>query len=77
MKMTKTVSVQRSIELPEQLAQRLDAYLQTHPNESLSSLVIDILEMKLQPRDLSKLLELSGIVTESPRNAADHAEDTL
>ncbi|PSB07629.1 hypothetical protein C7B76_27720 [filamentous cyanobacterium CCP2] len=71
------MSVQRSIELPEHLAQRLDAYLQTHPKESLSSLVIDILEMKLQPRDLSKLLELSGIVTESSLNAAEHAEDTL
>lgn len=71
------MATQRSIELPDHLAKQLDEYLQAHPGETLSGLVIEALEMKLHPRDLSELLKLSGIVTDSPRNAADHAEDLL
>lgn len=49
------MTIQRTVELPDDLAQRLDHYLQEHPDETLSSLVMDVLEMKLHPRDLSEL----------------------
>jgi len=71
------MAIQRTIELPNDLVQRLDHYLREHPDETLSSLVMDILEMKLHPRDLSELLALSGIVAESPRNAGERAEDLV
>ncbi|MEO0949564.1 MAG: hypothetical protein AAFY11_15750 [Cyanobacteria bacterium J06641_5] len=64
-----------TVELPEALARELEAYLQEHPEESVSSLVREALEIKLLPRDSAKLLELAGIVQEAPRNAAEHAED--
>ena len=67
--------MERVINLPEELAQRLDIYLQEHPEETFYSLVKEALEIKLMPKDISKLLDLAGIVTEAPYNAADHAED--
>ncbi len=67
--------MERVINLPEELAQRLDIYLQEHPEETFYSLVKEALEIKLMPKDISKLLDLAGIVTEAPYNAADYAED--
>ena len=64
--------MERVINLPEELAQRLDIYLQEHPEETFYSLVKEALEIKLMPKDISKLLDLAGIVTEAPYNAADH-----
>jgi metal-responsive CopG/Arc/MetJ family transcriptional regulator len=72
-----SMTTQRTVELPDDLAERLEQYLQEHPGETLSSLVMDVLEMKLHPRDLSELLALSGIVTKSPRNAGERAEDLV
>jgi metal-responsive CopG/Arc/MetJ family transcriptional regulator len=71
------MTIQRTVELSESLAQHLDQYLREHPDETLSSLVMDVLEMKLHPRDLSELLALSGVVAESPRNASERAEDLV
>jgi metal-responsive CopG/Arc/MetJ family transcriptional regulator len=71
------MAIQRTVELSESLVQHLDQYLREHPDETLSSLVMDVLEMKLHPRDLSELLALSGIVVESPRNASERAEDLV
>ncbi|RAM48145.1 MAG: hypothetical protein C6Y22_29475 [Hapalosiphonaceae cyanobacterium JJU2] len=67
--------MQRTIDLPDDLAQRLDTYLQEHPEETFYSLIQEVLETKLIPKDTSKLLTLAGIVTEAPYNATDHAED--
>ena len=67
--------MERVIDLPDELAQRLDSYLQEHPEETFFSLVKEALEINLIPKDTSKLLGLAGIVTEAPYNAADHAED--
>jgi predicted DNA-binding protein len=39
--------MQRTIDLPDDLAQRLDTYLQEHPEETLFSLVKEALENKL------------------------------
>ncbi len=67
--------MKRVIDLPEELAQSLDTYLQEHPEETFFSLVKEALETKLIFRDTSKLLTLAGIVTEAPYNADEHPED--
>lgn len=67
--------MQRTIELPDDLAQRLDKYLQEHPEETFYSLVKEALETKLIPKDTSKLLKLAGIVTEAPYKANEHIRD--
>ncbi|KOR38510.1 hypothetical protein AM228_00530 [Planktothricoides sp. SR001] len=66
---------QITIELPDKLAEQLNAYLEANPQDSLARLIDEALQIKLTPKDSSKLLELAGIVTEAPRGAADHAED--
>ncbi len=67
--------MQRTIDLADELAESLDAYLREHPNETISSLIQAALAIKLMPKHSSKLLQLAGIVTEAPYEAADHAED--
>ena len=57
--------MQITIDLPEPLAQQLAVYLQAHPQETVSSLVREALEIKLTPKDSSKLLELAGIAAEA------------
>jgi hypothetical protein len=66
---------QLTIELPDQLAEQLNTYLQNHPEETLVGLIHEALKIKMLPKDSAKLLELAGIVTDAPRGAADHAED--
>ena len=66
---------QLTIELPDQLAEQLNTYLQNHPEETLVGLIHEALKIKMLPKDSTKLLELAGIVTDAPRGAADHAED--
>jgi hypothetical protein len=67
--------MQRTIDLPDDLAQRLHTYLQEHPEETFYSLVREVLETKLISKDTSKLLTLAGIVTATPYNSTDHAEE--
>lgn len=67
--------MQLTVELPDALADRLNAYLKEHPEETVLSLIQEALEVKLIPKDSSALLELAGIVTEAPRHARDRAED--
>jgi metal-responsive CopG/Arc/MetJ family transcriptional regulator len=64
-----------TIEIPEQLAEQLNNYLKDHPEESIAELLDEALQIKLTPKDSTKLLNLAGIVTDAPRGAADHAED--
>lgn len=64
-----------TIELPDQLAEQLTTYLETHPSETLAPLIQDALQTRLAPKNGSKLLALAGIVTEAPRGASEHAED--
>lgn len=66
---------QLTIELPDQLAKQLATYLETCPTETLASIIQEALQVRLLPKDGSKLLALAGIVTEAPRGAAEHAED--
>ena len=64
-----------TIELPDTLAEKLDHYFHTHPDETLVGLIHEALEIKLMPKNTSQLLKLAGIVTDAPRGAADYAED--
>lgn len=47
---------QVTIELPDQLAEQLNTYLQTHPEETIAGLIHEALKLKLLPKDSSKLL---------------------
>lgn len=67
--------MQVTIDLPNHIAEYLEDYLKDHPSESVSKLVCEALEIRLVPKDTSKLLDLAGIVTEAPYNARDFAED--
>ena len=63
---------QLTLEIPDQLAEQLNVYLNQHPEENLTSLIQDVLEIRLMPKDGSKLLELAGIVKEAPRSSRHH-----
>ena len=65
-----------TINLPDTLAQQLEQYLKDNPNQTLDSLIKEALEEKLTNKNLSKLLNLAGIVSESPTNASDNPEDS-
>jgi hypothetical protein len=66
---------QLTIELPDPLADQLNAYLKAYPAETLAGLIQEALQVRLIPKDGSKLLALAGIVTEAPRGTAEDAED--
>jgi len=67
--------MQKIIDLPDDLAKSLELYLREHPQESIPNLMQTALEMKWVPKDSAKLLQLAGIITHAPHEAADHAED--
>ncbi len=67
--------MRRTIYLPEDLAQRVEAYLREHPGVTLSALVREALEQKLSPRDPRAILELAGLVTQASTSARERAED--
>lgn len=67
--------MKRTIYIPDDLAKRLNQYLQEHPTDTLSSVVQEALEVKLAPKDISNLLALAGIVDSAPRDASENAED--
>ena len=52
---------QLTIELPDQLAAQITAYLENYPEETLTELIREALRIRLVPKDSSKLLELAGI----------------
>ncbi|MEC4814046.1 MAG: hypothetical protein SAK29_12350 [Scytonema sp. PMC 1069.18] len=66
-----------TINLPDTLAQQLKQYLKDNPNQTLDNLIKEALEEKLTSKNLSKLLNLAGIVSESPTNASDRPEDSV
>lgn len=68
---------QVTIELPDQLAEQLSTYLQTHPEETIVGLIHEALKLKLLPKDSSKLLELIGIVTDVPHGATDQTKNVV
>lgn len=64
-----------TIQLPEPLATQLKHHPQENPAETVADVLNPGLQERFQPKDLAKLLELSGIVTDAPRGAAEQAED--
>ncbi len=67
--------MKRTVYIPDKLADRVDAYLDRHPDLTLSALVQEALERRLTPPDLRGLLKLAGIVPRVSRHAHDRAED--
>ncbi len=56
------MAIQRTIELPDHLASQLDQYLQQHPDETLSSLVVAILEQfSLESAQLGQLTNSEAV----------------
>jgi len=66
-----------TIEVPDQLAEQLNTYLKNHPEETIVGLIHEALKIKLLPKDSSKLLELAGIVTDTPHKATDSAKNAV
>ena len=60
--------MKRTIDLPEELNKKVENYLQINPDQSLSNLVREALEIKLAEKDLSTLLQLAGIVDNQQEN---------
>lgn len=61
----------RTIYLPDELATRVDEYLQGHRSLTFSSLVQQALERHIFPPDVSAILKLAGFVESRPCDAAD------
>lgn len=55
---------QITVELPDQIAEQLKAFLANNPNETVASLIQDSIYVKQFPKDSSRILELAGFVTE-------------
>ena len=67
-----------TIDLPNELEEKLNEYLREHPGETVSSVVRGVLEDKLgadKPKDLSPLLELAGFVKELKQSSTPTDED--
>lgn len=67
--------MKRTIYLSDELEVQVNQYLNDHPNETLSHIVQQALEVRFATKDVSKLLSLAGIVQEAPRNSSEQAED--
>lgn len=63
--------MQVTFDLPEDLTIKLRSYLEEHPQESLAVILEDALLRRSLPHRPEALLELAGIVTEAPYDAAD------
>lgn len=62
--------LQKTIDIPDELWEQLNDYLQEHPQENVSSVVQVALQDKLRPRNGSRLLELAGIVKNASPDAS-------
>ena len=67
--------MRRTIYLPDELNEHVEAYLRDHPGQTFSSLIRELLVRRVKPRDLSGLLELSGIVKEITPRTPEQPED--
>lgn len=60
--------MRKTIYLPDELAARVDEYLEFHPSMTFSSLVRQALDREVSPRDASAMLKLIGLVgKDTPR----------
>lgn len=66
---------QITIEISDQVAKKLNAFLKEHPEETIENIIQDSLYIKQFPKDSSKILELAGIVSDAPPARAHQPED--
>lgn len=57
--------MRRTIYLPDDLAEQVEAYLREHPRQTLSSLVRDVLAERLRPPNTAAILDLEGLVKDA------------
>jgi len=62
--------MRRTIDLPDELAARVDEYLRQHEGETLSSLVQQVLEREVVRSERPSIRELAGLADESPEEVA-------
>jgi hypothetical protein len=67
--------MKKTLYIPDELWEELNAYLQEHPQENVSSVVQGALKEKLRPRNGSRLLELAGMVNDAPSDASVNSEN--
>ncbi len=67
--------MKRTVYIPDKLAGRIDAFLERHPELTLSALVQDALERRLSPPDPHRILRLAGMVPSASTQAQEWAED--
>jgi metal-responsive CopG/Arc/MetJ family transcriptional regulator len=66
-----------SVYIPDKLKDKVEQYLEHHPDISVSGLIQEALEEKVAPRR-NRLLDLAGFVSYTPgdrRSAEERAED--
>jgi hypothetical protein len=66
--------MRRTIYLPDDLNVRVDAYLEAHPGTTLSSLVRELLEKRVKPRNPEAILKLKGLVKHASMGAREFDE---
>lgn len=69
--------MRRTIYLPDELNEQVDAYLRDWPGLTFSALVWQLLEERVKPKDLSRLLELAGLVQETTGRTPQQPEDRV
>jgi metal-responsive CopG/Arc/MetJ family transcriptional regulator len=67
-------AMQRMIELPDELAARVDEYLKLHEGETLSSLVQQMLEREVTRDERPSIRELAGLTDERREDIANRRE---
>lgn len=67
--------MRRTIYLPDDLGDRVEAYLSEHPGRTFSSVVQEALEERLVPPDPRRILQLAGLIEHSSTTAREYAED--
>lgn len=73
----KSPKTQLTIEIPEQLAEELNAYLGKNPEDNMTRIIKEALRVRTVAKDPAKFLELAGIVKDAPGGAGEHAEGFL
>ena len=67
--------MRRTIYLPNDLADRVEQYLRDHPGVSLSALVRESLDARINPPDPRAILQLAGLVPDASMKAREHEEN--
>ena len=69
--------MKRTVDIPDDLDEKIDKYLAEHPEETLSSIVQEVIYRKLAQKNGADFLALAGIVQDTSCNARYRAEDAV